>query len=281
MTTAIQSGNQESRKGGATASRLAAALPEPIHQSARATLYCADALTILPLLPEAALVFADPPYCSGGMYRGDRLASCSHKYQNTGTHKQYREFCGETRDQRQFMQFAAEFLRSVPAAPGGLVASYIDWRNLAALWDSFCIAGIITRGIAVWDKTEACRPVLGRPRQQCEFIIWGTNGKRKPVGTVVPGCWRVGLPGKDRIHMTQKPEQVAADFCKLVEPGDLVLDPFMGSGTTGVAAIRSGRRFIGIEIDPEIAAGAAARIAEAEAALPPAGDGGLHPFLIS
>jgi site-specific DNA-methyltransferase (adenine-specific)/modification methylase len=56
---------------------------------------------------------------------------------------------------------------------------------------------------------------------------------------------------KDPVHPTQKPLRVLR---QLVEwgsrPGDLVLDPFMGVGSTGVAAVELGRRFIGIEIDP-------------------------------
>ena len=50
----------------------------------------------------------------------------------------------------------------------------------------------------------------------------------------------------------------------ITQPGDLILDPFMGSGTTGVACVRTGRRFIGIEIDPTYFAIAQRRIAEAQ-----------------
>ncbi len=50
---------------------------------------------------------------------------------------------------------------------------------------------------------------------------------------------------------------------KLTEPGETVLDPFMGSGTTGVACVRRGRRFVGVEIDPSGFGEAAARL-EAE-----------------
>jgi len=50
---------------------------------------------------------------------------------------------------------------------------------------------------------------------------------------------------------------------RLTQPGDLVLDPFLGAGTTGVAALRTGRRFIGIDNDPEAVTASRARLAEA------------------
>src|SRR5213078_2505724 len=74
---------------------------------------------------------------------------------------------------------------------------------------------------------------------------------------------------KDPVHPTQKPIRVLR---QLVEwgsnPGDLVLDPFMGVGSTGVAALELGRRFIGIELDETYVAAARRRIdAAADAAL--------------
>ena len=240
------------------------ALPAPIYQSDRATLYCADALDVMPLLEPADVVFGDPPYCSGGMYRGDRMQPVSKKYQVSGTKKIYAPFAGDARDQRQFMAFMGSALKSANVVAGGIVAMYIDWRNLAALYDSFCIAGLVTRGICAWDKTEAVRPTLGRPRQQAEFIIWGTNGARQCAGPVVSGCWREYIPGAARTHQMAKPPVIAQDFAHLAPEGGLVVDPFMGHASTGVGAIRAGCRFIGIEIDPGHAAAAAKRIAEVE-----------------
>ena len=68
-----------------------------------------------------------------------------------------------------------------------------------------------------------------------------------------------------RDHPTQKPIEVMK-WCigHLPEPAETIFDPFMGSGTTGVAAVRMGRVFIGIERDPEYFAVACRRIAEAD-----------------
>lgn len=65
-------------------------------------------------------------------------------------------------------------------------------------------------------------------------------------GTGIPKI----IPTKDQ-HPTQKPVSLAAHFIRLhTRPGAVVFDPFMGSGTTGVAALQEGRRFVGIERDP-------------------------------
>lgn len=50
--------------------------------------------------------------------------------------------------------------------------------------------------------------------------------------------------------MTGKPTPLLEELVEAAPPGGLVMDPFMGSGTTGVAAVRKGRRFVGIELDP-------------------------------
>lgn len=68
--------------------------------------------------------------------------------------------------------------------------------------------------------------------------------------------------------MTQKPVALMRELLGLfTSQNDLVLDPFMGSGTTGVAAVNSGRRFVGIEIDKKHFETACRRIAAAQAQL--------------
>jgi site-specific DNA-methyltransferase (adenine-specific) len=67
------------------------------------------------------------------------------------------------------------------------------------------------------------------------------------------------------IHPTQKPEALLEPLIRYsCPPGGIVLDPFMGSGSTGVAASRQGREFIGIEVDPAMCEDARARLANAE-----------------
>jgi len=86
------------------------------------------------------------------------------------------------------------------------------------------------------------------------------------------------LKGRDgkKVHPTQKPEALLARvILSSSRPGDLILDPFSGTGTTGAAAKRLGRQFIGIERDPAYAAAAEARIASVE----PMPQASLAPFM--
>lgn len=70
------------------------------------------------------------------------------------------------------------------------------------------------------------------------------------------------------VHPTQKPTELMLELVELFsEPGELVFDPFAGSGTTGVACIRLGRRFIGIEREPKYAAVARERLRAEERGL--------------
>ena len=102
--------------------------------------------------------------------------------------------------------------------------------------------------MVVWDKTEGTRPQLGRWRNQAEYLVWGSNGPRALEGAVAPGVFRQAVGSEDKHHMAGKP---IAMLRGLLKPcGGMILDPFMGSGSMGVAALQSGRRYIGIELDP-------------------------------
>lgn len=72
------------------------------------------------------------------------------------------------------------------------------------------------------------------------------------------------MPPRARVHPNEKPLEMVQHFLNLhSREGDMVLDPFMGSGTTGVAAVMMGRRFIGIELDATHFATACKRVEEA------------------
>lgn len=78
----------------------------------------------------------------------------------------------------------------------------------------------------------------------------------------LPGFYEYIAP-RDRVHVTQKPLALMRDLLRIVPPGATVLDPFMGSGTTGVACVQTGRAFVGIELDPAHFDNACERINEA------------------
>lgn len=111
----------------------------------------------------------------------------------------------------------------------------------------------ISRGWLVWNKPER-----GFTLAEAE-LAW--TSEEFPIR--VFDCVR---SDRDRIHPTQKPIELIT-WCvnKFSKAGDTILDPFMGSGTTGVACVQTGRDFIGIEIDPGYFAIAEKRIQEAQA----------------
>ena len=81
----------------------------------------------------------------------------------------------------------------------------------------------------------------------------------------ISGYWVERPPLREREHMTEKPIGVMRDLAKLCIPGGVILDPFAGSATTGVAALLEGRRFVGIETSAEYFPIACRRLAETEA----------------
>ena len=118
-----------------------------------------------------------------------------------------------------------------------------------------------TRGWIFWDKRGDFAPTDFADGE----LIW-TN-KQKPIRKFSHhwrGVIRASENGEKHYHPTQKPVALMEWLIeKYTQPGDLIFDPFCGSGTTGVACVQTGRRFIGIEIDPTYADIARARIAKA------------------
>jgi len=219
-------------------------------------IYQGDALAILKSFPDCYFdgVITDPPYSSGGAFRGDRMNTTSEKYQVTGTDKKYPDFSGDNRDQRSWtywtMLWLSDCLRvSKPSAP---ICLFIDWRQLPSLTDAMQAAGWVWRGVAVWDKTEAARPNMGRFKQQAEFIVWGSNGpmpENKAIGCL-PGVFKHIVRQDDKFHVTGKPTPLMRNIVKIVPEGGIILDPFAGSGTTLLAAKSMNRRYVGIEKEP-------------------------------
>jgi site-specific DNA-methyltransferase (adenine-specific) len=222
----------------------------------QATLHHGDSLELLPTLPELfdALI-TDPPYSSGGMVRGDRTnQSTAAKYVSSGAHEAEHnaEFMGDNRDARSWGYWMTLWLTAAQARlkPGAYVMCFTDWRQLPMLTDALQAGGFVWRGVVPWDKTESSRaPHTGYFRHQCEYVVWGSNGPLPPSshGGPWPGLVRERVDHRAKLHMTGKPVSLMGELVKCVPPGGLILDPFMGSASTGVAALQLGRRFVGIE----------------------------------
>jgi site-specific DNA-methyltransferase (adenine-specific) len=230
-----------------------------------------DCLDVLKTIPSGSIdaVVTDPPYSSGGMVRGDRMASTRTKYQQPDVITEHPEFTGDNRDQRGFAYWVALWLSECRRVvkPGGMLCQFSDWRQLPTSTDAIQAGGWVWRGIVPWDKVVA-RPQPNRFRSQCEYVIWGTNGPRDfdtNGATYGDGFYQVTTtPTDEREHSTQKPVQLMVEVLKTACPEyGTVLDPFCGSGSTGVACVLTGRKFVGVELSEEYVAIARRRIGEA------------------
>jgi site-specific DNA-methyltransferase (adenine-specific) len=188
-----------------------------------ATLYCADCREVLPTLGKVDAVISDPPYGIGYVHGdgGGRLAR-STSFNRIAVVGDDQPF-----DPSKFIHFPTVVLWGAN--------HYADKLPSSAGW-------------LIWDKRDG---VCSNDQADCE-IAW-TN--RKTPARVIRHLWNGMLKaserGEIRVHPTQKPIAVM-EWClqQVTRAGETILDPFMGSGTTGVAAIKLGRKFIGIEIDP-------------------------------
>lgn len=155
---------------------------------------------------------------------------------------------------------------------GGSWGNVTAWDSLVDLRCLFEIAPIVciwggnyhglpaSRGWLVWHKPDA------PPSMANVELAWtnqDTNSRMVSQSIAATNAERVG-------HPTQKPLRVM-QWCMdalRIPIGATVLGPFMGSGTTGVACVKTGRNFIGMELDPTYFAIAQKRIAEAQMQLP-------------
>jgi site-specific DNA-methyltransferase (adenine-specific) len=242
-------------------------LPDPYYSDSKCTIYHGDAFDILHDLSGIGAVVTDPPYSSGGAFRGDRAQKTTTKYVQTGTAAYRPEFAGDNRDQRSFLAWASLWLNAARNASeqGAVLASFIDWRQLPILTDAVQAGGWTFRGVAVWDKTLKCRPAAGQFSSQAEYVVWGTNGPtiRRETGKQIPGVFAFPAPPTaERDHIAQKPAEVMRWVMQVVAPDAVVLDPFMGSGSTLRAAKDCGHKAIGIDVDEHYCEIAATRLAQ-------------------
>lgn len=232
-----------------------------------------DALDVLAGLAPGTFdaVITDPPYSSGGMFRGDRAdATTAEKYVHNKGGRLRPDFAGDNMDQRAWQSWCVRWLSLARAAgrPGCYLAVFTDWRQLPALTDAVQWAGWTWRGVLVWDKTEGAKaPHQGYFNYQSEFLVWGTSGRvpRKPSRAEggqgrMPGVYREAVKPHDKHHQAGKPVDLMRWLVRCAPTGGRVLDPFAGSGTTGVACLREGRSFTGVELTREYLAIAARRL---------------------
>jgi site-specific DNA-methyltransferase (adenine-specific) len=187
------------------------------------TLYCGDCLDLLPI--EADAVVSDPPY------------GIDHKVERTGKD-------GDRWHNRTLDRIEGDKLSFDPS----------PWM----LFPRICLFGAnhfadqlpASAGWIVWDKRRGGTHAPGFIASDCELAWCRPLGSVKIVSHLWAGLCRESEIG-EHWHPMQKPVHVVAWAMEQIKvpDGATVLDPFMGSGTTGVACIRTGRNFIGVEKD--------------------------------
>jgi site-specific DNA-methyltransferase (adenine-specific)/modification methylase len=194
----------------------------------RATLYCADCREILAALPQVDALVTDPPYGAG-------FAS--------GAPTKWRRRAG----------YLPEDWDSMPVAD---IEAVRNLGRIQAIWGGNYYPLPPSRGWLSWFKPDA-------PPTMAHFELCWTNLDQNARQFV----YSISATNVERfgIHPTQKPLRLMEWTLHMVSAVGVVCDPFMGIGTTGVAAINLGHEFIGVEIDPRYFDVACERIAAAQA----------------
>jgi site-specific DNA-methyltransferase (adenine-specific) len=203
-----------------------------------ATLIQGDCRDVLPTLGPVDCIVSDLPYKleSGGNTTGEMGGKFDRSnYDNSG----------------QIIDCDIEFDEVMPLLfpliRQGHVYFMVNNRYVAAVENAARAAGFRFHNWLVWDKST------GTPNRwymkNCEFTLFCFAGAALPIND----CGSRQLIRAPNViggeHETQKPVELMAHYIgNSTAPGQTVLDPFMGSGTTGVAALQLGRKFVGIEI---------------------------------
>ena len=237
----------------------------PYYSDDFVTIYHGDCFDILHDLSGIGAVVTDPPYSSGGAFRGDRAMQTTAKYVQTGTMAYRPDFAGDNRDQRSFLVWCSMWLNAARRAsePGAVLASFIDWRQLPVLTDAVQAGGWQWRNLATWWK-PGVRMQRGSFSLSAEYVVYATNGPSDSdfAGAVQNVFKCAPVTGDAKDHIAEKPVDVMRWIMQTVAPGAVVLDPFMGSGTTLRAAKDTGHPVIGIEVDERYCEIAAKRMAQ-------------------
>lgn len=207
----------------------------------------------------AQCVFSDPPYnCPiDGFVSG--LGQHSHD--------DFAMAVGEMNDD-QFQNFLSRYLAHCRSftSQGAVIFACIDWRQIDHLLAASSTAELKRKNIAVWNKGSGGMGSLYRSAH--EFIVVLCNDETPATNNI-----ELGRHGRDRTnvwsyaganrrgsssgkaladHPTPKPVEMVEDaLLDVTNRGEIVLDPFLGSGTTMIAAERAGRICCGIELDPK------------------------------
>jgi len=198
------------------------------HLAEGVTLYLGDCLEVLPTLGGGMAVVSDPPYgiafAHGGNDRG-----------GIGKGRYATKFAG-----------AAIVGDDAPFDPSPLLA----FSDTVILWGGNHFADRLPPSPSwlIWDKRAASHHT--NDFADCEMAWTSRKGVARVFRHQWDGMMKASERGIERVHPTQKPIELMKWCLEQIPDSGSILDPFMGSGSTGVAAVKLSRKFTGIEIDP-------------------------------
>lgn len=183
-----------------------------------------------------------------------------------GPHREFAMASGEM-SEPEFLSFNLAWIKAAlnHLADGGLFGTFIDWRGLPNVHAAATELGLVPINLIVWAKTNAGMGSLYRSQHELlplfkkgkgnhlNNINLGRKGRWRSNLWVYPGASSIGSEARMglRDHPTVKPTALLEDaLLDVTARGDIVIDPFLGSGSTLIAAERAGRRCRGVEIDP-------------------------------
>ena len=196
------------------------------------------------------LVIIDPPYSSGTRQATNRTAGAipkrGERWAKAGI------IWDSSFSSFGLSLFLNHFFRKIiiKMKEKSHIYTFIDWRHYPLLTMSLEGSGLFINNLIVWDK--GMYTLGGNYRSQYELIVFASRGKARRLNTTTQGNvfnFKRVVNGQ---HPTEKPVDLVRTIVKYASnENDLVLDAFMGGGTTAIACKQTNRRYIGFEINNE------------------------------
>jgi len=229
----------------------------PFHED---TLYEGDALTLLPEVPDGTvdLIVTDPPFAID--FKAQR-----QNYNRTGSNvlEGYREIPEE-----EYGEFTRRWIAEAERviAPTGSMYIFSGWNRLRDILEGIDEAGLTTINHLIWKYQFGVFTKKKYVTSHYHILFVVKDPKRYTFNKIdhyPEDVWVINREywkGRKKTPTKLPAELVKKILCYSSNPGDLVLDPFLGSGTVAVVALQEGRHFLGFEVVPEYCAFARAAL---------------------
>lgn len=220
-----------------------------------------DCLEGLKEVPDKSvdLIVTDPPYFLSMGHAGSSTNATRLGSEQLNSNRAFNDLAICTPFYRQLFREYGRVLKD-----DGTFYFFTDWRGYAYYFP-LINAELPVRNLIVWDKKSGPGSFYSFAH---ELVIFGTYKPKTKAG-VGTNVWREAAfnsgakkTNGEKVHPTQKPVELIAKMIEdSTDPGAVILDTFMGSGTTAVACLRTGRDYIGFELDERYHAIALQRVA--------------------